>query len=128
MFSVCGGTGMGGFMSDFAFVDIDLAYNPGTAEFENMMVYAGFLGFEHDWSKKFTSAIGGSMLGSEGKTYFDDGYFKFGSKILTNLFFKPASKSGDHSVGVELEYAERRNIASPSNNTIRVNSLLIYNF
>ncbi len=128
MMSASGGVGMGGYMGDYAFVDIDLAYNPGTLRFENMSVYACLLGFEHDWSKQFTSAIGGSLLGSEEKSFFDDGYFTSGSKILTNLFYKPSSKLGHLLVGIEFEYAERRNKASSSNNTMRASSLLIYNF
>ena len=128
MMSASGGTGMGGFMGDFAFVEIDLAYNPGTQRFENMAVYAALLGFEHDWSKNFTSAIGGSILGSEEKSFFDGGYFVSGSKVIANLFYKPVSRLGHLSVGVEIEYAERRNISTPSNNTIRASSLLIYNF
>ena len=128
MMSASGGTGMGGYMGDFAFVEIDLAYNPGTHRFENMIAYAALLGFEHDWSKNFTSAIGGSILGSEEKSFFDGGYFVSGSKYIANLFYKPVSKSGHLLVGVEIEYAERRNISTPSNNTIRAGSLLIYNF
>ena len=91
-------------------------------------IFIVFLGSEHDWSDEFTSAIGGSILGSEEKSFFDSGYFKSGSKVLTNLFYKPSSKFGAFSVGVEVEYAERKNITSPSNNTIRVSSLVIYNF
>ena len=128
MMSASGGTGMGGYMGDFAFVEIDLAYNPGTFRFENMIAYAGLLGFEHDWSKNFTSAIGGSILGSEEKSFFEGGYFVSGSKLIANLFFKPVSKSGHLLVGVEIEYVDRRNISTPSNNTIRASSLVIYNF
>jgi hypothetical protein len=128
MMSASGGTGMGGYMGDFAFVEIDLAYNPGTLRFENMIAYAGLLGFEHDWSKNFTSAIGGSILGSEEKSFFEGGNFVSGSKLIANLFFKPVSKSGHLLVGVEIEYVERRNISTPSNNTIRASSLMIYNF
>ena len=128
MMSATGGMGIGGLMGDFAFVDIDLAFNPDDQKFENMGAFTAFLGYEHDWSDEFTSAIGGSILGSEEKSFFDGGYFKSGSKVLTNLFYKPSSKFGAFSVGVEVEYAERKNITSPSNNTIRVSSLVIYNF
>jgi hypothetical protein len=128
MIGASGGIGMGGYMGDFAFVDIDLAYNPGTSRFENMSVFVGQIGFEHDWSEQFTSSLGGSILGSEEKSFFNDGFFKSGSKILTNLFYKPTSKLGHLTMGVEIEYAERRNIATPSNNTIRASSLFIYNF
>ena len=126
--SASGGIGIGGLLGDFAFSDIDLAYNPDDQKFENMGVFTAFLGFEHDWSDDFTSAIGGGILGSEEKYFFDGGYFKFGSKVLTNLFYKPFSKYSGFSVGVEVEYAERTNITSPSNNTTRVSSLLIYDF
>ncbi len=54
---VNGGSGTAGFLGDFAFVDMDLAYNPDTGNFENVGVFSGFLGFEHDWSTEFTSAI-----------------------------------------------------------------------
>lgn len=128
MTSAAGGTGMGGLMGDFAFVDIDLAYNPEIKEFENMLVYTVSLGFEHDWSKKFTSAFGGSILSSEKKSFFSDEYFLSGSKILANLFYRPASKTGHLLLGVEIEYAERRNIKAPENHTTRISSLLIYNF
>ena len=128
MASATGGVGIGGYMGDYAFVDIDLAYNPGIQQFENMDVYTVFLGVEHDWSKEFTSALGGSILGAEEKSFFNDGYFRYGNKILTNLFYKPAWKTGDLLVGLEIEYAERRNINTPSNNTIRASTLLIYNF
>ena len=116
--------GIGG----YAFIDIDLAYNPGIQQFENLDVYTVFLGFEHDWLKEFTSALGGSILGSEEKSFFNDGYFRYGNKILTNLFYKPAWETGNLLVGVEIEYAERKNMNTPSNNTIRASTFLIYNF
>jgi hypothetical protein len=128
MLGASGGIGMGGYMGDFAFVDIDLAYNPGTSRFENMSVFVGQIGFEHDWSEQFTSSLGGSILGSEEKSFFNAGFYKSGSKILTNLFYKPVSKFGHVIVGIEIEYAERRNIATPTNNTIRASSLFVYNF
>ena len=128
MASAAGGVGTGGYMGDYAFVDIDLAYNPGIQQFENMNAYTVFLGFEHDWSNEFTSAMGGSILGSEEKSFFPDGYFTNGNKILANIFYKPTWENGNLQVGIEIEYAERRNINTPSNNTMRASSLLIYNF
>jgi len=123
-----GGVGMGGYMGDFAFVNIDMVYNPGTRKFENMNVNTASLGFEHDWSKEFTSAIGGSILNSEIKSFLDDEHFISGSKILTNLFYRPTSKTGHLMMGAEIEYAERKNMTATSNNTTRASFLLIYNF
>lgn len=128
MSSAAAGVGIGGFLGDFAFVDIDLAYNPISQQFENMNTYTVLLGYEYDWSKDFTSAIGGSLLSSEEKSFFEDGAFIRGSKILTNLFYKPHWGKGNLQVGVEIEFAERKNINTASNSTYRASTLLIYNF
>lgn len=128
MSSAAAGVGIGGFMGDFAFVDIDLAYNPASQQFENMNAFTVFLGYEHDWSNDFTSAIGGSLLSSEEKSFFEDGIFIHGRKILTNLFYKPDWEKGNLQIGVEIEFAERKNINIASNSTFRASTLLIYNF
>lgn len=114
-------------MADFAFVDIDLAYNPTTQEFENVGAYSGFLGFEHDWSEEFTSAVGGGVAGVEEKAFFPNGFYYRGWKALANLFFRPLRWSSIQ-LGGEIEYAERENLGTPSNNATRASVLLILDF
>jgi hypothetical protein len=125
---VNGGSGTAGFLGDFAFVDMDLAYNPDTGNFENVGVFSGFLGFEHDWSREFTSAVGAGIAGSETKSFFPSGFYERGNKVLINLFYRPAAEWNNIVVGGEVEYADRRNLGTPSNNTTRASVLLIYNF
>jgi hypothetical protein len=51
-----------------------------------------------------------------------------GSKIITNLFYRPKAKMRHLVVAAEVEYAERRNIRTASNNTTRASFLIIYDF
>lgn len=126
--SASGGVGIGGLLGDFAFVPMDLAFNPINQEFESIMVYTAYVGLEHDWSNEFTSSIGWGITGTKEQTFFNDGFYKEGSKILINLFYRPTAKMKHLSVGAEVEYAERKNINSEPNNTTRASFLMYFDF
>jgi hypothetical protein len=127
-FSISAGTGMGSYMADYAWTDIDVAYNPSSMDFENVGVYGGFLALEHDWTKELSSTIGGSYLGAEEKDFFQDLQYIGGYKALINLFYKPVFFSNQLVLGGEVEYGERTNMDESQNNTTRMSALLIYNF
>ena len=127
-FSVSGGTGMGTYMADCAWSDIDVAYNPSSMDSENVGVYGGFAALEHAWSEQFSSTIGGSVLGSEEKDFFPDLAYIDGYKGLVNLFYKPRPFDQHLVCGCELEYVERTNMDVTQNDTIRMSFLLYYNF
>jgi hypothetical protein len=127
-FSISGGTGMGTYMADYAWSDIDVAYNPSSMDFENVGVYGGFAALEHDWTKELSSTIGGSYLGTEEKDFFQDLQYIDGYKTLINLFYKPALFEERFVFGCEVEYAERTNMDATQNNTTRMSVLLYYNF
>ena len=127
-FSISGETGMGNYMADYAFSDIDVAYNPSSTNFENVGVYGGFLAFELDWTKDLSSTIGGSYLGAEEKDFFPDLQYIGGYKALINLFYKPVLFNNQLVFGFEIEYAERTNMDETRNNTTRASALLFYNF
>lgn len=126
--SAGGGVGIGGLLGDFAFVPIDLAYNSSIQGFESVTVYTAYVGLEHDWSSQFTSILGWGVTGTQEKAFFDDGFYKDGSKIIANLFYRPKAKLNHLVVAAEIEYAERRNIQIPSNNTTRTSFLIYYDF
>jgi hypothetical protein len=126
--SVSGGQGTAGFLGDFAFVDLDLVYNAGTGGFENVGTYSGFVGFEHDWSAAFTSAIGLGVAGSDTDSFFPIGSYRRGGKGLVNLFYRPKGAWDGLTVAGEVEYATRENLGTPSNNAIRASLFLIYDF
>ncbi len=126
--SAGGGVGIGGLLADYAYVPIDLAYNPSSHEFENVRVFTGFVGLEHDWSNQFTSSLGLGVTSTQEQLFFNDGLYKNGRKIITNIFYRPKAKLKNLVMAAEVEYAERRNIETPSNNTTRVSFLMIYDF
>jgi hypothetical protein len=126
--SASGGTGMGTYLADFAWSDIDVAYNPSSMNSENVDVYAGFAALEHRWSKQFSSTIGGSYLGSEKKEFFEDLRYIDGYKALVNLFYRPSPFDKHLVCGCEVEYAERTNMDETQDDTTRMSFLLYYNF
>ncbi len=126
--SMSGGVGIAGLLGDFAFVPMDLAYDSVNQEFKSTTTYTGYLGIEHDWSNQFTSSIGWGLTGIQEQDFLNIGSYKEGSKIITNLFYRPITKMKHFAVAAELEYAERRNIEAPSNNTARASLLIIYDF
>jgi hypothetical protein len=126
--SFSGGTGMGTYMADFAWSDIDVAYNPSSMAAENVDVYAGFVALEHYWSEQFSSTIGGSYLGSEEKDFFQDLRYIDGYKCLANLFYKPNPFDGHLVCGCEALYAERTNMNEMQDDASRVSLLVYYNF
>ena len=69
-----------------------------------------------------------NMTGTEEQAFFNDGFYKDGNKIIANLFFRPTTKKRHLAVAAELEYAERYNVRTSSNNTTRVSLLIIYDF
>jgi len=126
--SISGGTGMGSYLADYAWSDVDVAYNPSTMDFENVDVRGGFVGLEHDWTEELSSTIGGGYLGMEEKIFFPNLQYIDGYKALINLFYKPALFEERFILGGEVEYAERRNMDATRNNTTRMGVLLYYNF
>jgi len=126
--SASGGVGIGGLLGDFAFVPMDLAFNSSSQEFESVTVYTAYVGLEHDWSGQFTSSLGWGITGTREQAFFNDGFYKEGSKIIANLFYRPKAKMKHLTVAAEVEYAERRNINTASNNTTRASFLIIYDF
>ena len=126
--SASGGVGIGGLLGDFAFVPMDLAFNSSSQEFESVTVYTAYVGLEHDWSGQFTSSLGWGVTGAQEQAFFTNGFYKEGSKILANLFYRPKAKIRHLVVGAEVVYAERRNIQTPSNNTTRASLLIYYDF
>ncbi len=126
--SVSGGVGIASLLGDFAFVPMDLAFDSTNGKFKSITAYSGYLGLEHDWSDQFTSSIGWGMTGTEEQAFFKEGFYKDGNKVIANLFFRPKTKKRHLAVAAELEYAERYNIGTTSNNTTRVSLLIIYDF
>ena len=126
--TVSGGTGMGTYMADFAWSDIDVAYDPSSLEFENVGVYGAFVALEHDWTKELSSTIGGSYLGAERKDSFPPLQYVDGYKALVNLFYKRPLLDKQIVFGLEVEYAERTNMNGTRNGTTRASVLLYYDF
>ena len=125
LFSAYGGTGMGSYMVDFAYVDIELIYNPSTTDFENTSLYGGFLAYERDWSKTFSSTFAGSYNHVVNKSYQEDLAFNYSYKAIVNLFYKPLERIKGLVVGVEMLHAIRFNKNATSNSALRA-SLLVY--
>ena len=119
---------MGTYMADFAWSDIDVAYDPSGMNAENVVVYGGFAALEHRWTEQLSSTIGGSYLGAEEKDFFEDLQYIGGYKALVNLFYKPVFFNNQFILGGEVEYGERTNMDDTQNNTTRMSALLIYNF
>jgi hypothetical protein len=126
--SASGGVGIGSLLGDFAFVPMDLAFNSSSQEFESITVYTAYVGLEHDWSSQFTSSLGWGVTGTQEQAFYNDGFYKEGSKTIANLFYRPKTKMKHLTVAAEVEYAERRNIETDSNNTTRASFLFIYDF
>ena len=119
---------MGNYMADYAWSDIDVAYNPSSMDFENVGVVGGFVAVEHDWTEELSTTIGGGYLGTEEKDFFPDLQYIDGYKTLINLFYKPVHFNNQFVFGCEIEYAERTNMDETRNNTTRIGALLYYNF
>lgn len=126
--SVSGGSGMGSYLADYAWTDIDVAFNPATLEFESVDVLTGFLALEHDWTKELSSTIGGSYLSSERKEFFEDLQYIDGYKVLANLFYKRPIQNKQFVFGFEVEYAERTNMNGTRNDTTRASAIVYYDF
>jgi hypothetical protein len=127
-FSVSGGTGMGGYMADYAWSDIDVAYDPASMQFENVGVFGAFVALEHNWTKELSSTIGGSYLGSERKDFFEDLRYIDGYKALVNLFYKRPLLNSQVVFGIEVERAQRTNMNRTRSNTTRASVILYYDF
>jgi len=122
------GSGIGSYIVDFAYVDIESIYNPQTIEFESMNLYGGFMAFVHDWSKTFSSTLAGAYNNVDNKTYQDDLAFNYSYKGMVNLFYKPARKMNSLVAGAEFLYAERFNKNSSQNSALRFSLLVYYDF
>ena len=122
------GSGFGRYVVDYAYTDIELIYNPQSEEFENMDLYGGFLGFQHDWSKTLSSTLAGGYNYAKNKNYQDDLAFNYSYKAMVNLFYKATKKMNGLVIGVEVLYAERFNKNNSSNKAMRASLLMYYDF
>ena len=108
----------------------DVMYNPTTSEVENLPVYAGFVAYEHDWKKRFSSTFTYSIIGAVNKSFQEALAFENGYKGLVSLFYVADSHwfiSG-LTIGAEIEYAQRTNKDNSINSATRGSLLGYYNF
>jgi hypothetical protein len=103
------GEGIQNYMND-APVDVGLASNPGnaatpvTGEPLPMLGLVAF--YDHNWSGKFSSAVGYSMLDIENSDLQTADAFERGHYALANLLYYPVSGV---MTGVELQWGRREN-------------------
>ena len=99
-----------------------------TTDFENTSLYGGFLAYERDWSKTFSSTFAGSYNHVVNKSYQEDLAFNYSYKTIVNLFYKPLERIKGLVVGVEVLHAIRYNKNATSNRAIRASLLMYYDF
>ena len=128
LFGAYGGTGMGSYIVDFAYKDIELIYNPYSREFENMSLFGGFLAYERDWSKTLTSTFAFGYNNTVNKYYQEALAFHYSYKNMVNLFYRAKNKLEGFVVGVEMLYAERFNKDDSSNMALRGSVIMFYDF
>jgi hypothetical protein len=128
LFAAFAGSGMGSYIVDYSLTEIELIYNARTTEFENMNLFGGFLAYEHDWSKTFTSTFTGSYNSAQNKSYQEDLAFNYSYKLIVNLFYKPLKKLKGLVAGFEVLHTARFNKDNSSNNAVRFGLLFYYDF
>lgn len=128
LFSSYAGSGMGSYIVDYGLTEIELILNPNAQEFENMNLFGGFLAYERDWSKTFSSTFAGSYNNVQNKNYQKDLAFHYSYKAIVNLFYKPLKRLKGLVAGVEVLHAIRYNKDNSSNRAIRASLLMYYDF
>jgi hypothetical protein len=122
------GSGMGSYIADYTFTEIELIYNSQTTEFENIDIYGGLFAYEHDWNKLFSSTFAGGYNFAKNKSYQEDLAFNYSYKVMVNLFYKPIKYLKGLVVGAEILYAERFNKNNTSNKALRASLLMYFDF
>ena len=87
----------------------------------------GFVAFiDHNWSSKFSTALGWSMLEIDNSDAQSPDAFKKGNYIAANLMYYPVKNA---MMGVEFQYGDRDNFSDGWNTSIsKVQVTFKYNF
>ncbi|HKO45286.1 MAG TPA: DcaP family trimeric outer membrane transporter [Pyrinomonadaceae bacterium] len=129
-FSFTFGQGIQNYMND-APVDVGIELTPGGDPRRPITGVAlpmwGFVAFlDHTWSKRFTTAIGYSMLDIDNSSGQAPSAFRRGHYALGNLLFYPVENV---MVGGELQWGRRENFLDGfSSEDVRVQFSFKYNF
>ena len=120
---------MQNYMND-APVDVGIKTNPGnpTRPIEGVALpVMGFVAFvDHNWSSKFSTALGWSMIDIDNSDGQSPDAFKKGNYIAGNLMYYPVKNA---MMGVEFQYGDRENFSDGFTSSIsKVQFTFKYNF
>ena len=127
--SVLYGEGIQNYMND-APVDVGIETNPGSTLSPVKGVALPILGIsaflDHNWSEKFSTAIGYSMIDISNSNAQEDDAFKKGNYAAANIMYYPVKNV---MAGVELQYGDRTNFRDGFDTSIlKVQFSFKYNF
>jgi len=119
------GTGVANYMND-ATVDVAIDGDPGSEEIAGVPLLGIVAFLEHNWSDKWASAVGYSMIDMDNLSGQSGSSFSKGDYILANLQHFPAPNV---MMVAELQYGSRENFDEVYNATItKLQFSFKYNF
>ena len=123
------GEGIQNYMND-APVDIGIENNPGNAVTPVVGValpVTGIVAFlDHNWSDKFSTSLGYSMIDIENSDAQSPSAFKKGQYIVGNLLYYPVKNA---MMGIEFQWGDRENFSDGwSTDIAKVQVTFKYNF
>jgi len=125
LFQAVAGTGISKFITAFAGRNLDVIFNPVTAEFETLGVTGGYISYDHVWAEKVHSYFTGGFATILNKSYQEDSAFSNAQYVSGNLFWDPGYGA---RVGLEYNWGRRENKDKRDGIANRIAFILYYDF
>jgi hypothetical protein len=123
-FEAVAGNGIAKYVEGLSGLNYDAVYN-GTEELESLLVYGGYIAYEHHWNEKLNSSlVAGSIIAENNPnllpTDFNSGFYGG-----VNLFCQPVKNL---VFGFESLFGQRTNFNEDNGTAFRLQANCTYNF
>lgn len=103
----------------------DLVFNPNTNSFESLVTNSGFLAYNHDLPKNFSTSLAFGIASISNKDFQPDDAYSYSYNTLLNLFWTPIDGA---RLGIEYAFGQRFDHVDIRGGAYRISMLMYYDF
>ena len=124
-FHFAAGKAISHLMDTFNGKNQDVVYNPNTAKFEPLLSTGGYLAYEHQLPKGFTTSLTAGITSINYRDFQPDDAYHISFNTLLNLFWQPTTGA---RLGMELASGRRYDKGGARGVANRLSFLMYYDF
>jgi hypothetical protein len=103
----------------------DLVYNANTQSFESLVTNSGFIAYNHDLPKNFSTSLALGIASITNKDFQPDDAYSYSYNTLLNLFWTPVDGA---RLGIEYAFGQRFDHGDIRGRAYRISMLMYYDF